>query len=105
VQVLRQASRTLPAGTAIVRPIDSVTAKPEVATATELVSQQLSQVAAIESNIPNIVIEQNQFASMVEVDLRLSLSEGYDRLVLSGISTAGTAAAVTGDVLEKTRRR
>jgi hypothetical protein len=104
VQVLRQASRTLPAGTAIVRPIDSVTAKPEVATATELVSQQLSQVAAIESNIPNIVIEQNQFASMVEVDLRLSLSEGYDRLVLSGISTAGTAAAVTGDVLEKTRK-
>jgi hypothetical protein len=104
VQVLRQASRTLPAGTAIVRPIDSVTAKPEVATATELVSQQLSQVAAIESNIPNILIEQNQFASMVEVDLRLSLSEGYDRLVLNGISTAGTASTVTGDVLQKTRR-
>jgi HK97 family phage prohead protease len=104
VQVLRQASRTLPAGTAIVRPIDSVTQKPEVATATELVSQQLSQVAAVETDIPNILLEQNQFERMVEVDLNLAISEGLDRLVVNGLATAGTAATVTGDVLQKTRR-
>lgn len=104
VQILRQSSRTLPAGTAVVRPIDSVAAKPEVATATELVSQQLSQVAAIETNVPNILGEQIVFQSMVEVDLRLSISEGYDRLVLNGINTAGTMAAGTLDILTNTRK-
>jgi uncharacterized protein len=105
VQVLRQQSRTLPAGTAIVRPIDSVTTKPEVDTVTELVSQQLSQVATVSSNVPNIHGEQVAFQSMVEVDLRLGISEGYDRLVLDGLSTAGTLTAGTaGDVIQKVRR-
>jgi hypothetical protein len=89
VQVLRQQSRTLPAGTAVVRPLDSATTKPEVATVTELVSQQLSQVAAVSSNVPNIHGEQIAFQSMVEVDLRLSISEGYDRLVLNGLAQGG----------------
>jgi HK97 family phage prohead protease len=105
VQILRQSSRTLPAGTAIVRPIDSVTTKPEVDTVTELVSQQLSQVAAVSSNVPNIHGEQIAFRSMVETDLRLGISEGYDRLVLNGLSTAGTLTAGTaGDVIQKVRR-
>jgi HK97 family phage prohead protease len=104
VQVLRQSSRTLPAGTAIVRPLDSVTTKPEVDTVTELVSQQLSQVAAVESNVPNIHGEQLPFQSMVEVDLRLAISEGYDRLVLNGLAQAGTITAGTADVLTSVRR-
>jgi HK97 family phage prohead protease len=105
VQVLRQSSRTLPAGTAIIRPIDAVTTKPEVDTVTELVSQQLSQVAAVSSNVPNIIGEQVAFRSMVETDLRLGISEGYDRLVLNGLATAGTLTAGTaGDVIQKVRR-
>lgn len=104
VQVLRQSSRTLPAGTAVVRPLDSVTTKPEVATVTELVSEQLSQVAAVSSNVPNIHGEQIAFQSMVEIDLRLSISEGYDRLVLNGLATAGTLTAGTADVITSVRR-
>jgi Escherichia/Staphylococcus phage prohead protease len=104
VQVLRQASRTLPAGTAIVRPIDSVTTKPEVTTVTELTSQQLNQVAAVVSSVPNIHGEQVAFQSMIETDLRLSISEGYDRLVLNGLGTAGTLTAGTADILTSVRR-
>ena len=104
VQVLRQQSRTLPAGTAIVRPLDSVATKPEVATVTELVSEQLSQVAAVSSNVPKIHGEQFVFQSMVEVDLRLSISEGYDRLVLNGLAMAGTLTAGTADILTSVRR-
>jgi hypothetical protein len=73
--------------------------------ALELVSQQLSRVAAVSSNVPNIHGEQIAFRSMVEVDLRLSISEGYDRLVLDGLATAGTLTAGTaGDVIQKVRR-
>jgi Caudovirus prohead serine protease len=105
VQILRQQSRTLAAGTAVVRPLDSVTTKPEVDTVTELVSQSLSQVAAVSSNVPNIYGEQVAFLSMVETDLRLSISDGYDRLVLNGLATAGTLTAGTaGDVIQKVRR-
>ena len=104
VQVLRQQSRTLPAGTAVVRPIDSVTTKPEVAIVTELVSTQLNQVAAVVSAVPNIHAEQPAFQSMVEVDLRNSISEGYDRLVLNGLATAGTLTAGTSDIITSVRR-
>ena len=41
---------------------------------------------------------------MVEVDLRLSLSEGYDRLVLDGLATAGTLTAGTADIITSVRR-
>ena len=104
MRVLRQQSRTLPAGTAIVRPLDSVATKPEVTTVTELVSEQLSQVAAVSSNVPKIHGEQFVFQSMVEVDLRLSISEGYDRLVLNGLAMAGTLTAGTADILTGVRR-
>jgi hypothetical protein len=82
----------------------SVTTKPEVDTVTELVSQQLSQVAAVSSNVPNIHGEQIAFQSKVEVDLRLAISEGYDRLVLNGLARAGTITAGTADVLTSVRR-
>jgi HK97 family phage prohead protease len=105
VQVLRQSSRTLAAGTAVVRALDSVATKPEVESVTELVSQQLSQVAAVSSNVPNIHGEQVAFQSMIEVDLRLSISEGYDQLVVDGLATAGTLTAGTaGDVITKVRQ-
>ena len=91
VQYLRQASRTL-AGTAVVRALDSVAAKPEVATGTELVSQQLQQIACIETNVPNITAAQPLFQSLVETDLRLrrvrwsrvvrDRARGYGRVTL-----------------------
>jgi hypothetical protein len=41
---------------------------------------------------------------MVENDLRLSVNDGLDELVRRGLVTAGTAAAVTGNVLDKIRK-
>jgi hypothetical protein len=42
---------------------------------------------------------------MVETDLRLSISEGHDQLVVSGLATAGTLLAGTaGDAIVKVRR-
>lgn len=105
VQVLRQDSRTLAAGTAVVRAIDAVSAKPEVTTAGTLTTYTMSQVAAVETSIPNIYLQQETFNSLVETDLRLSINEGYDSLVNTGIATAGTLTAGTaGDVLTKVRK-
>src|SRR4029453_5702085 len=47
---LCQSGRVL-AGTAVIRPLDSVTTKPSVAGTAELVTAQFSQVAAIHPNV------------------------------------------------------
>jgi hypothetical protein len=104
IQYVRQSARTL-AGTAVVRPLDSVSAKPDVASTVEYTSTQLSQVAAISKDVPRILGNQPIFQSIVESDLRLSINDGLDEVARRGLATAGTAAAVTGtDVLQKVRK-
>jgi Escherichia/Staphylococcus phage prohead protease len=104
VSYLRQSGRVL-AGTAVIRPLDSVTTKPSVAGTAELVTAQLSQVAAIHPDVPRIHAAQPIFQSIIENDLRLSINDGLDEVVRRGVSTAGTAPAVTGtDVLQKVRK-
>jgi hypothetical protein len=61
-------------------------------------------VASVQSGIPRIHAAQPMFQSIVEADLRLSINDGLDELVRRGLVTAGTAAAVTGDILQKVRR-
>jgi hypothetical protein len=100
IQYLREASRTT-AGTA---PLTDTSTKPETSTTVEYQTLQLNQVATVSSNIPRILAAQPMFQSLVESDLRLSISDGLDEVVRRGVATAGTAAAVTGDILEKTRR-
>ncbi len=104
IQYLRESARTT-AGTAVIRPLDAVSTKPETATTVEYQTLQLSQVATVSSNIPRILANQPMFQSLVESDLRLSISDGLDEVVRRGVVTAGRAAAVTGDILEKTRGR
>lgn len=103
VQYLRQSARTL-AGTAVIRALDATSTKPETSNTAELATLQLSQVASVQSGIPRIHAAQAPFQSMVESDLRLSINDGLDEIVRRGVVTAGTAAAVTGDILQKTRR-
>ena len=103
VQYLQQSSRTL-AGTAVIRPLDSTTTKPETSSAAELQTLQLQQVATIQSNIPRIHGAQPLFQSLVENDLRYSISDGLDEVVRRGVNTAGTAAAVTGNIVDKVRK-
>src|SRR5829696_6196756 len=103
VQYHRQSGRTL-AGTAVIRPLDAVTTKPSVAGTAELVSAQLQQVAAIHPDIPRIHQAQPLFQSIVETDLRLSINDGLDEVVRRGVTTAGTAATVTGNIVDKIRK-
>jgi HK97 family phage prohead protease len=103
IQYLRQSARTL-AGTAVIRPLDATTTKPETSSTVEYQTLQLSQVATIQTGIPRIHSAQPLFQSLVEADLRLSINDGLDELVRRGIATAGTAASVTGDILQKIRR-
>jgi HK97 family phage prohead protease len=103
VQYLRQSGRTL-AGTATIRALDAVSTKPSVAGTAELVSSQLQQVAAIHPDIPRIHAAQPLFQSIVETDLRLSINDGLDEIVRRGVTTAGTAAAVTGNIVDKVRK-
>jgi hypothetical protein len=103
VQYLRQSARTL-AGTAVIRPLDAVTTKPETSSTVEYQTLQLNQVATIQTGIPRIHSAQPLFQSLVEADLRLSINDGLDELVRRGVTLAGTAASVTGDILQKVRR-
>ncbi len=71
VQVLSQSGRTLPSAASVIRNIDAVTAKPEVDSVLAIVNTALKQVAAIETNIPNVYLEQPAFNSVIETDLSL----------------------------------
>ena len=78
VQYLRQASRSL-AGTAVIRPLDATTQKPETSSTVEFQTLQLNQVATVNSGIPRIHAAQPMFQSLVEQDLRLALNDGWTR--------------------------
>jgi hypothetical protein len=103
VQYLRQSARTL-AGTATIRPLDSVSAKPETSSTVEFKSQQLEQVATISKDIPRIHAMQPMFQSVIEQDLRLSIGDGLDEVVRRGVALAGTIVKGTDDILEVTRK-
>jgi HK97 family phage prohead protease len=104
VQVLSQSARTLPAPADVVRAIDAVTTKPEVASTLAVVATALKQVAAIESNIPNVYLEQPAFNSVIETDLRLALNEGLDKLVLDAVAASGYQAPGTDPLLISIRK-
>jgi len=104
VQVLRQSARTLPATANVIRAIDAVTVKPEVSSVLEIVTESLKQVAAIQSNIPNVYLEQPAFNSTIEGDLRLTLNEALDKLVLDDIAASGFQAPGTDPLLVSIRK-
>ena len=104
VDVFTQTARTLPSATNVVRAIDAVTAKPEVASTLTIVTTALKQVAAIYTNVPNIQLEQPAFNTVIEQDLRLSINEGLDKLILDYIATAGFQAPSTDPLLVSIRK-
>jgi HK97 family phage prohead protease len=103
IQYLRQSARTL-AGTAVIRPIDAVSTKPETSTTVEYQTLQLQQVASIQSNIPRIHSAQPMFESLVAQDLRYSINDGLDEIARRGIALAGTIVKGSDDILEVTRK-
>jgi uncharacterized protein len=104
VQVLTQTARTLPTAANVVRAIDAVTAKPEAASTLTLNAVPMKQVAAKQSGIPNVYLEQSQFESVVGQDLRLSINEGLDKLVLDAIALSGFQAPGTDPLLVSIRK-
>ena len=88
----------------MIRALDATSTKPETSSEVELRTLQLNQVATVSTGIPRIHAAQPLFQSVVEQDLRLAINDGLDELVRRGVSTAGTAAAVTGNVLDKIRK-
>jgi HK97 family phage prohead protease len=103
VQYLRQSARTL-AGTASIRPLDSVAAKPETSSTVEFKSQQLEMVASISKDIPRIHANQPMFQSIIEQDLRLNINDNLDEVVRRGLVQAGTIVKGSDDILEVTRK-
>jgi uncharacterized protein len=104
VDVPTQTARSLPAASSVVRAIDAVTAKPEVGSTLTVVATALKQVAAIETNIPNVYLEQAFFNSVIENDLRLTINEGLDKLVLDAVAASGFQAPGTDPLIVSVRK-
>lgn len=104
VQVLRQSSRTLAAAADVIRDIDETSPKPEVDTDTELVTVALNQVAAVETGIPNVVLEQDAIRPLIETDLRLSINEGLDKLILDAVALSDNQDPASDALLVSIRK-
>ena len=104
VQVLTQTARSLPTAANVVRAIDAVTDKPEAGSTLTLVAVAMKQVAAVQSGIPNVMLEQDQIESVIGQDLRLSINEGLDKLILDAIALSGFQAPSTDPLLVSIRK-
>ena len=104
VQVFKQDSRTIPAGTSVIRDIDATSTKPEVSTAGTVTTVPLRQVAAVETNIPNILLEQDSIETIVEVDLRLAIDGGLDQLIKTAVDASGFQAPSTDPLPTSVRK-
>jgi hypothetical protein len=81
VQVLRQKSRSLASGDAMMRELDAVTAKAETDSVRELTTVNVLQLANVSSGVPNVILASAQFESMVSQDLRLAYYSALDNYV------------------------
>ena len=94
----------MPTAANVVRAIDAVTAKPEVAITITVANLPLKQVAAVESGVPNVYLEQDTIESIIGTDLRLAINEGLDKLVLDAIAASGFQAPGTDNILVSIRK-
>lgn len=104
VQVLTQTARTLPTAATVVRAIDAVTNKPEAASTLTLVPTSLKQLAAVQTGVPNVMMANNRIDSVIGTDLRLSINEGLDKLILDAIAGSGFQAPGTDPLLVSIRK-
>jgi len=104
VDVLTQTARSLAIAANVVRAVDAVTAKPETGSTLTIVTTAMKQVATIQTNVPNVYLEQAAFNSTIETDLRLAINDGLDKLVLDAIATSGFQAPGTDPLLVSIRK-
>jgi HK97 family phage prohead protease len=104
VDVATQTARTLATSANTVRAIDAVTNKPETASTVSIVTTAMKQVATVQSGIPNVYLESQAIATIVEQDLRLSLNDGLDSLVVAAFAASGFQAPGTDNALVSYRK-
>jgi len=104
VNVLTQTARTLPSAATVVRAIDAVTNKPEAASTVTVVATSMKQLAAVQSGVPNVMLQQSGIESIIGSDLRLSFNEGLDKLILDAIALSGFQAPGTDPLLVSVRK-
>jgi phage head maturation protease len=104
VHVLRQTGRSLASAANVVRDLAAVTPKPETGSTVDEATVSLKQVASIQTNVPNIHLEQSAFRSVIEEDLRHALDGGLDQLVLDTIATAGFQSPGSDPLLVSVRK-
>lgn len=97
VQFMTQTVRSLATAANVVRAINAVSAKPETGGTASIQTVTLSQLANVQSGIPNIYLEQPMMESVIGTDLRLAYNEGLDKLALD--ATAGAGFQGTADPL------
>ena len=102
--MMTQTARSLATAANVVRAIDAVTAKPETGSTLTIVTTALKQVATIQTNIPNVYLEQQAFNTTIENDLRLAINDGLDKLILDAIATSGFQAPGTDVLLVSIRK-
>jgi hypothetical protein len=101
VSTFRQKARTLPTLGDMVRDLAATSAKPETATQAELLNVPLHQIATVESEVPNIMLESAALRGWIDEDLRLAFASGVDAHVLAQIEAASPATGgAGGDLLE-----
>jgi hypothetical protein len=105
VDIARQKSRTLPSTDDTIRDLDSTAAKAEVASVREIVPTNVQGVAAIESGVPNVYVASPGFKTMIDADLRTSILEAYDALVLDAIDGADPTTTDPGTDLVASLRQ
>jgi phage head maturation protease len=88
VVIVQQTARSLASPSSVIRPIDATTVKPETGSTVNIVTVSLKQVAAKQSGIPNLYLLQPAINTIIEQDLRLTINEGLDKLVLDAVATA-----------------
>jgi HK97 family phage prohead protease len=104
VEVFQQTGRTVNAGTVSIRAIDATSNKPEVSSVLNVTTIPLKQVAGVQTGVPNVYLEKDQLATVVEADLRLNLFDGLDELVRAGLATSGFQAPSTDNIFVSIRK-
>lgn len=104
VAVVQQTARSLATAANVIRAIDATSTKPESGSTLNIVTVPLKQVASIQTNVPNVYLEQATVNTVIEQDLRLAINEGLDKLVLDAIAGAGFQAPGTDQLIVSIRK-
>jgi hypothetical protein len=85
----------------MIRDLTETSPKPEVGTETELITEELHQIAGVESDTPNVFLESTAFRGWIDADLRFAYESALDHHVVTEIAGASPPVADGGqDVLE-----